>query len=327
MTSSRFNRVLRCDRSTPWFLTLLAVLWLLAASVRLFFRDVTSWTLLDVVHYATPGPLLMLGAFGIACLCALFARPRQAIGWCLMAAVVAQCSGSAPMRDVPGVRPAPETNPTEQPIRLLFWNTAHLKHGLDAIAADIQTYDADVVALVESGPASERYRGLWQERFPDYNITLFGAEMMLLVRDGYSMDADARQLAGLSRLRSATVEVADQSFRLMLVDIAGRPDIDRQPHLEQLAAEVQQNQSQSIIIAGDFNTPRDSFLFQPLEGLVRNAFDEVGEGYAPTWPVPFPVLTLDQIWGNRGVAFRSCQHDWSKRSDHRPVLVEFQVVP
>jgi len=327
MTSSRFARVARSGRSTPWYLTILAALWLLAAVVRLVFRDITSWTILDVAHYASPGPLLFGGALSIALLWGLRWRPERAISWCLLAAVVAQCSGSAPLQDMPGTRPVAPAPASSRTLRMLFWNTAHLKHGLDGVTRDIQAFDADIVALVEAGPASERLRDLWRERFPGYNITLFGGEMMLLVRDGYTTNVSARQLAGVSRLRTADVTVGDEQFHLMLVDIAGRPDIDRQPHLEQLAEEVRAANTNPLIIAGDFNTPRDSFLFQPLEQFVRNAFDDVGHGYAPTWPTPIPVLTLDQVWGNRNIAFQSCRHDWSERSDHRPVVVEFAVVP
>jgi len=72
---------------------------------------------------------------------------------------------------------------------------------------------------------------------------------------------------------------------------------------------------------GDFNTPVDSVFVAPLAERLTNAFQARGNGYYVTWPVPLPVLSLDQVWASREVELRDCELGWTWRSDHRPVVV------
>ncbi len=81
-----------------------------------------------------------------------------------------------------------------------------------------------------------------------------------------------------------------------------------------------------FILAGDFNTPPDSVFMDLLRETGSNAFEQSGEGFRETWPVFAPLLTLDQIWGNRQIKWHRCRQLWSLRSDHRPVVAEFEIL-
>ncbi len=398
-----------------WFaLFLLAGLaWLTAAGVRLIFRDVSGWSLVNVLYYATPGPLLFLGAVGIAGLALIAGHRRGAASWLLLASVLPHCAGSFPTRPIPEQhfpqqnfslqnltkRVAPEgqtTNaltwptpalatskdtagspktapplaplapfvvsggpavdsaeagnwlPNEQLLipgpavelqaaveeesrpthRLFYWNVSHLGHGVRNLAAEIQRHAADYVVLLEAGPASEDVRHLWRQYFPDHDITLLGSEMMLLTRErGIAGHIRAYSLGRSSHLREIVMHVGDECFTLMVADIYGRPRFDREPPLTLLGEILSARRNgPPVVLVGDFNTPRESLLLQPVQSQMVNAFDVAGSGYAPTWPVPLPVLTIDQAWG-RGIDFVACRPGWSAYSDHRPLIIDFQLVP
>ena len=76
---------------------------------------------------------------------------------------------------------------------------------------------------------------------------------------------------------------------------------------------------------GDFNTPTDSLFLREIHRDFENAFEQAGDGYSATWPLPVPVLTLDQIWVNKGIEVYRCRLGWSLRSDHRPVLTDITI--
>jgi vancomycin resistance protein VanJ len=48
-------------------------------------------------------------------------------------------------------------------------------------------------------------------------------------------------------------------------------------------------------------------------------------GYRPTWPMPLPVLTLDQMWSNPGFVVESAQGVWTTCSDHRPIIADVTI--
>lgn len=76
---------------------------------------------------------------------------------------------------------------------------------------------------------------------------------------------------------------------------------------------------------GDFNTPPDSVHFKPIRQGFRNAFEIRGNGYSATWPIPLPLLTIDQIWTSHGIRVSRCECAWSWYSDHRPLLAELVI--
>ncbi|HSW44811.1 MAG TPA: endonuclease/exonuclease/phosphatase family protein [Phycisphaerae bacterium] len=81
-------------------------------------------------------------------------------------------------------------------------------------------------------------------------------------------------------------------------------------------------QNRQVVVMGDFNTPPDSTLFNPMRGRFDNAFEAADRGLHVTWPVPLPVLAIDQIWISRPAPLADCHLGWSARSDHRPVIVD-----
>lgn len=296
------------------------LIWILGIIVRLTVRDQSPSTLLTAFHYATPTTVLFLLAFLLAATSLLLRAPRQFCSWCLLGMIVAQSAGSHPLGVI---------NPTAQqagPERTaLLWNVCHGRMGWDQVISELKTYDADVYTLIEAGKPTEEMREMWKRGFPEHDVTFLGGEMVLITR-GKTGDIEFGELGTRGQYRLVELNDAGSEYKVMLVDIHGRPNYCRRPSLDRLAELLDENQSMPLLIAGDFNTPRESPLFQPVAERAHNAYDAAGIGFQPTWPWPLPLLTLDQVWGNAGIRFSSCETGWSSASDHRPVLVRYQCV-
>ncbi|MBL4885157.1 MAG: endonuclease/exonuclease/phosphatase family protein [Planctomycetaceae bacterium] len=294
------------------------LLWLVAILIRLTVRDLSPYPLVTVLYYATPGVLLFATAGLLMFFAGVLGRSRTAATWCIMGLVVAQCAGSH--HPVPA--PSSQSQQTNQVYRLLLWNVCHGRQGWDNIASEINKHQADIIALVEAGDPSEQMRTFWKEQFPEYDTSLLGGEMVLLTR-GQSTEVRARKIGREGQVREVDLILNGHAVTTMVVDIHGRLDIPRGESIQDLANLMKHRKSQPVLIAGDFNTPKESPLFQPLRQQSSNAFEVAGQGYSPTWPWMFPVLVIDQVWSNDHITFDSSQNIWSKASDHCAILTEF----
>lgn len=292
--------------------------WGVAILVRLTVRDLSPFSFVTVLYYASPGVLLFLSAGFLMLFAAVLRKYRLAATWYMLAIVVAQCAGS----NYPSSGQISTVQQPDKTYRLLLWNVSHGRRGWENIAEEINDSQADIIALVEAGTPSEQMRTFWKEHFPGYDISLLGGEMVLLTR-GKSTAVRARKIGRQGQVREVDLILDGHAITTMIVDIHGRPDIPRGESLEDLAELLISHQGRPVLIAGDFNTPSESPLFQPLRQQSSNAFEVSGNGYSPTWPRPFPVLVIDQIWGSHQVAFDSCKNIWSKASDHCAVVTDF----
>lgn len=258
-------------------------------------------------------------------LAVLAGHRRGAASWALLALILPHCAGSQPPRLTEDSSPEAITTATTAPRmhRLLYWNVSHLDHRVSLLAEEILRHEPDIITLVEAGPATEDLRAVWNKYFPEYELTFLGGEILLLTK-GVAGHVRAFDLPHGSRLREVELALDEERLTVMIVDIQGRPSFSREPSLSRVTEIVQGKGNSPLLVAGDFNTPRDSLLLQPLQRQLENAFDVAGTGFAPTWPVPLPVLTIDQVWGNH-LTFHTCIPGWSGLSDHRPLIVDFSI--
>ncbi len=295
-----------------------ALLWIAAALVRLTVRDLSPFSLVTVLYYISPGVLLFLSAGLLMFLAGAVRKYRLAATWCMLAVVVAHCAGSHQVFSVQQTDSARQ----HKTYHLLLWNICHGRHGWENIAEEINTHQADIIALVEAGSPSEEMRAFWKKHVPGYDISFLGGEMVLLTK-GKSTAVRARKIGRQGQVREVDLILDGHSLTAMVVDIHGRPDLPRGESIRDLADLLKTRQAQPVLIAGDFNTPSESPLFQPLHRQGVNAFEVAGQGYSPTWPWGLPVLVLDQIWGNDQIRFDCCHTVWSNASDHSAVISEF----
>lgn len=290
-----------------------------AVLIRLTIRD--RWLPFASFHYATP-PAVCAGMFLFAGIAAAIARRRflaMASGVCAVATV--GWFAQSPLFQGNDNANEAALNPT---IRVLLWNMSSGEFGLEHVRDLIESYDADIVGLVESRSQNAWTQRWWEENFPEYRPCLFEHNLVLLSRLDVGA-IDSGKLDELGHYGLAEIEVADQSLTVIHVDISHYVTSSRGPALAALNEFVADTPAEHLIVLGDFNTPPDSVHFAPLRKLLVNAFESAGAGYGATWPIPLPLLQLDQIWSRPPLEPSSCEVGWTFVSDHRPVVAVFSL--
>lgn len=210
-------------------------------------------------------------------------------------------------------------------LKVVFWNVGRGEFASwDRIAEELSRFDADVLALAEANADEVQTRAFGQSRLPDYSPLPLRGGMVLLVK-GEAAQQAAGQLANAGRFRRVAVEVRSIRFDMIIADIISDPLSPRGPPLGKLFEIMQTQGTMPTLVVGDFNTPPNSVCFDDWRADWSRAWDIAGGGYQATWPQPLPVLTLDHVWGNRGLTFHRCVCGWSSCSDHRPVIVELTL--
>ncbi len=292
-------------------------LLLAGTTIRLGVRDSIPAT--AMVYYATPWPVLaaMLALLGGGL------RLRNRSGWSApvaTAGLVVLVAWTIAAHATHG-NLGPQTNT----ISCLTWNTDHGQAGWNRLAETIRSEAADLVCLVEAGPAEPEHETFWQSAFPEYASGGLGSGMLVLVKNGTVRQTRSGSLDGNARYRQFDVNCRGQDLVLVVVDVKSTPWISRQASLQQIAELVTATPDRPVLVTGDFNTPTDSAWFDGWRPALENAWEQAGDGFRPTWPVPLPLLDLDQCWGNRHVVFLHCQATSSSRSDHRLLLTRFTI--
>lgn len=316
--------------------------WLVCLGLRLVVQDRSHWILANVV-YATP-PVVLAVLVGLAGSWWLVIRRWKSGGACLLAA--AACAGwgyqATTFRNPPGPVFAGE-------FRAMFWNVSWGQRGWEELAAEIRRHSPDVVGLVESrellpphrGSADEyranlaaaaaRAEDFWRRALPAYDARVSPAGVALLSRlpieDVRSGILGGNHYTSFGQYLDTTLRVEGEVVHVVVIDIGIVVQQPRAIPLGKLYKVLDGLDGERILLLGDFNTPLDATHLRPLRQRFINAFEIGGNGYAATWPVPLPFLTIDQAWVNEGLQVGRCALGWSASSDHRPIIVDVSLTP
>ena len=274
---------------------------------------------LSILFYATPWPVI---AAGSALLAIYWTRRELRIPASLFVAITLTALGfwlalDWQWRQTPGPRGQ---------LRIVQWNVDRPAWRLDGDLRWLAAQDADIITIAERHPRRKNTLDRWQAALPDYQLVPSDGEMLCLVR-GTVESVEEGSLARRSFRNVIHTRVRDHDVTVVQVDLDGFPPADRSVPLHELALLAGEYRSECLIVLGDFNTPADSAFFLPLRGIATNAFEVAGRGCAATWPVPVPVLSLDQMWTTGRLRAVRCEHFASWRSDHRAVRAEFDFAP
>ncbi len=212
----------------------------------------------------------------------------------------------------------------EDPLRLVFWNTARGALGMDGVYDTLISYDADLIGIVEGGEDDALNEATWRRVFDSYQMTGIGGQITLLTK-GEFIDQKNFVMGRIGFVKIYDLKIRGRLLTAIVVDIAAHPYYSRAPVLRELTEAIKIRGDRPVIVVGDFNTPGDSVHFDQLRAVCRNAFEEAGTGHTATWPVPIPVIHIDHVWVNDRIQLGSCTYGWSLNSDHRPIIVEFSL--
>ena len=266
---------------------------------------------LSTLYYGLPLPVLAVVTLALTVL--QRHERKRAIRWAICTALLFAGIWTDDWRAQPD-------RSQSRDVKVVFWNACRIHRGWDQVTAEVRSWDADVVALVEAGIGTEKTREHWKTGCPGYKVSLLGAGIVLLTR-GEAGDSTVHEFPDGSRARQITTTVHGQTLTLVIVDIQANPFWSRREPLAHVAEVVTPLAGGSTLVLGDFNTPADSALLAPLRSQYSLAFDRAGQGYRATWPLPLPVLAIDQAWVSPQVDVTSCRHLWTRASDHRPVAL------
>lgn len=290
---------------------LYVVIWINGLVLRLSVRDSVDG--LAALYYATPWPVLTL--LTIPFIWVVRRQPRMVFATII---VVHLFFGAWIMESWRG---AGESKAPSD-LRVVHWNVARPVQRFPGIAETLQSYDADVLTVAEPLSDDGSERTPWITAFPTYSAQFAPGNLLCLIR-GAVENRQVGSLGSACYYALYNARIRDREIRILQVDLNGVPTFSRREPLQKLAALVETLGDRPLVIAGDFNTPRDSVHYAPLRKSVVNSFESAGTGSGETWPIFFPVLSIDQIWSNPQLTPVRSHHDVSWRSDHRAVVAEF----
>ena len=209
---------------------------------------------------------------------------------------------------------------------MILWNVSRPELGLPGIARWLRAQDADIIALPEGYRIGSTSAAQWRREMPGYEIVELPADMLCLVR-GTIAPQEPHPLPTDLNYALLRAEIRGRAVTLLQIDISASVFKSRRRALAELTALAHEHRHENLIVLGDFNTPRESVWLDPLRAEMAHAFEAAGRGTAETWPLPSPVLALDQIWTGPGLRTLHCIHGFSLRSDHRAVIADFAFAP
>jgi hypothetical protein len=210
-----------------------------------------------------------------------------------------------------------ESTPT---LRLVHWNVAHGAWGIAGVERTLLQSRTDLVVLSEA-PQSLSMAGFLARLGPEYRSVQFGT--MAVIASG-ELD-EPRRLCADPELKATLVSWRQPHgvLKILAIDIGSNILVARDPVLKRVVSMMAAHQPDLVV--GDFNSPRRSrALWPPPRGYVH-AYDVAGRGWSATWPVPCPLLAIDQCLLSRRVRARRFELNATWYSDHCLQSLEFSV--
>lgn len=254
-----------------------------------------------------PSPLVAAALLGVALVARVRRRPALRVAAAaLLPAAVALLLETRWRPEVP-----PSATP---PLRVVHWNVSGGWVGAELQAREIASRRPDLVVLSE---APERAARRVAPALPGFRRATYGS-LTLFARELGEGEwlARERQL----QVVGASFGWGGRSWRVLAVNLGSSLLEPRDPSLRRVVALLQGHHPDLVV--GDFNAPRRSRALARLPAGWRHAYEEAGSGWGATWPVPVPLLAIDQALVGprlRATGYRLAATPWS---DHRMQVIE-----
>ncbi|HBN76370.1 endonuclease/exonuclease/phosphatase family protein [Rubinisphaera italica] len=230
----------------------------------------------------------------------------------------------------------------DQSLRIISHNCHHLPSSLLAL----KKYDPDIVLIQETLKTIE----LEEARihlFGDAGFSLRGSDLSILSRyplTQISLDNNYQNYCMAARTSIPTQNGAE-SILLVPVHLYSPPFRYElwqsdcwQSYTQHRIAQKEQfnaimdslpdfNVSDNVIIGGDFNATAGDHIFERLPAFMRESFQEAGVGWGCSFPSKYPVVRIDQLWTTPRMKPVRCHTVDSESSDHRVVIVDYELIP
>lgn len=211
--------------------------------------------------------------------------------------------------------PAAVRTAASRPLRLIHWNICRSRSLWPRQRSLLRSCEPDVIVL------SEITDVVRDADFPGYQV--LRRKNMLVAARGPMSATGSLVPHGVLHAFLVQCELPGQRLHLLIGDMASPPRLPRHPYLTPMMRIAEERGAD--IIVGDMNAPRRSLAFSEMSGGFRHAYEAAGSGWSYTWPVPVPVLAIDQcICGARLTALNYDLRS-TTLSDHRLQVLDFLV--
>lgn len=222
------------------------------------------------------------------------------------------------------------SQPTD--LRLMVYNIYYRNNNLDAIRAEVDAFDPDIIYLMEYSFAIQSQI---EAQFADYPYQLIEPSRMTSGVALFSrVPITASEVYRFEGTRIPIIEVAFEVAGQTVTLVGGHPwpPIDRWANLHALqVADVQrvaEGAGTPLIVAGDFNAVPWSFALRQLQQAAGVQDTRRGLGRLTTWSGPLLVrLSLDHVFASEALAVQRYAYGQPGGSDHLPIIVDFAMVP
>lgn len=201
--------------------------------------------------------------------------------------------------------------------RLVHWNVCHGGTGWQNQVQTVRKRGPDVIVLSE---LPDEATGA---EFPGFLYVRCG-KMMILAR--WPVQSSGPLVSGgVLQAYLVTVQMPDRELRLLVGDMTSNIRLPRDPWLQRLM-QVARDRKADLIV-GDLNAPRRSRALSDSRFDFQHAFDVSGSGWGYTWPVPCPVLAIDQCLAGPRIQPVRYELQSTLLSDHRLQCLDFDWSP
>ncbi|MEM8862664.1 MAG: endonuclease/exonuclease/phosphatase family protein [Chloroflexota bacterium] len=238
--------------------------------------------------------------------------------------------------DLFGFASAPIYADQNPAVRLMVFNVYFENQEVEAVQAEIERHDPDIIYLMEYPSNANPIMRL--ELNDDYPYQLIEPSRFTMGTALYSkhpfVESKTHQFAGTRiPISEVLINVDGKQF----VFVGGHPWPPLPPwgqlHREQLddiigVAESALQLDVPLVVAGDFNTPPQAFMLNQLAqrvgvNQVRQQFD-LRKTYSP---FPAVFMSLDHVLVSEDIRVSDYSYAGSAGSDHVPIVVDFSIAP
>lgn len=308
----RFSTRLLSPQYFPWTATVLVLLWLLGQILR----DVN---VVSGLLFYLPSPALAALLLSLTVAFVVRRHPRQAAFF--------GCLTLLPLASVVLVenrwtteRTIESHDPQDEELSFVHWNMFRGFLGQRGPLAIVAELAPDVGVLSEV-PRRAEAAAVAAFLGKGYQVGRLGPIMMAICRGELQIHQVEREKA--IDLGCFTCRTAGEDLKIVAADIVANPLVPRDLPLDRLRSWLELYEPD--LTAGDFNSPRRSRRLWPLPHGYSHAYVAAGRGWSYTWPVPLPMLAIDQCIVGKRVVPRSYELRSTRYSDHRLQLLRFRV--
>ncbi|MGJ8590910.1 MAG: endonuclease/exonuclease/phosphatase family protein [Aquaticitalea sp.] len=291
--------------------TLLLITFLSLVIVHFVVKD--RFQYISALYYGCPLPIIII--FGL--MVAFIFRKRKPLNYLLLLALLAM--GIYYFTHYFGT--AYDDDSGAETSRILFWNVAQKQPmPTDLLIKHIKDSKAEIIALVEAIDVSDEDLHILKTALPEYQFQALNGEMFIGVKGTIEFVVfDSEEI--IYRYNYLTLKIDNEEVSVMIADVYASPLLNKEIPLQIIHQVAKENKTD--ILVGDFNTPYESVFFESFKEDF-NSFHPYSLGLSSTWPIPIPMIEIDQIWMDKSFQPIQMEKFSYDASDHKLLIAEYK---